>query len=99
MCHSSSATCSRARRLGASMRRAQRLMRGSVCVIAATAAAAGLAACGGGGGSASGGASASLDIRIPEDPADLDPQKGLSTIGLQFSYYLYDTLVALDDAG
>ncbi len=85
----------------------RRVLRFFVCAMAATAAAVGLAACGGGGddggggggSAASGSASTSLDIRLPEDPADLDPQKGLSTVGLQFSYYLYDTLVALDKDG
>lgn len=104
MCHSPTAAHASAGRVRASMRRVLRFMRGSVCVIVVSAAAAGLVACGGSGdgggsGKASGSASTSLDIRIPDDPADLDPQKGLSTIGLQFSYYLYDTLVDLDKNG
>jgi peptide/nickel transport system substrate-binding protein len=66
--------------------------RRSICALSAVAAMIGVAACG--GDNANSGGSTSLNIRIPEDPGELDPQVAQTTVGLQVANYLYDTLVA-----
>lgn len=72
--------------------------RRSPVALAGIAIIAVLAAC---GGSTEKGASGSsiLEIRSADDPSNLDPHKVLSTSGLQFSYYLYDTLVGQNEKG